>query len=100
MGTGPLMLSVIDAVVPSTLNNWTFCPSISGENTSIGAKLTSARFNRKKNSSNCLIVIKNYESSLEKIETTKYLIMKKKIRLQNPIFTVQIELKKKTEKEM
>ena len=40
------MLSVIDAVVPSTLNNWIFCPSISGENTSIGAKLTSARFNK------------------------------------------------------
>lgn len=41
------MLFAIDAGVLSMLNNWTFCPSIKGENTSINAKPTSARFNKK-----------------------------------------------------
>jgi hypothetical protein len=41
------MLFAIDVGVPSMLNNWTFCPSIKGENTSINAKPTSARFNKK-----------------------------------------------------
>ena len=41
------MLFAIGEGGPSMLNNWTFCPSIKGENTSINAKPTSARFNKK-----------------------------------------------------